>query len=299
MNWFWFALIALLCWSGSDLFSKIGSRPDEKTSHWRMVIAVGIVMGAHAIFMIATGTEFHLSDIVTYLPASFCYIASMTLGYIGLRYIELSLSTPICNSSGAVAAILCFIFLKQTMEPIQFFACVLIVGAIIAFGIIEHYEDPALRDPSGLKQDIKYRKSALALILPLMYCILDGLGTFVDALLLDTVIAEEQANIAYELTFLLMAIFGLIYVCIIKKEKFPKPSDGPKFTGALFETAGQFAYIFALGANAIVAAPMISAYCLVSVIWSRIFLHEKLKLKHYITIVVAVIGIVILGMEGE
>ena len=24
MNWFWFALIALICWSGSDLFSKIG-----------------------------------------------------------------------------------------------------------------------------------------------------------------------------------------------------------------------------------------------------------------------------------
>ena len=26
MNWFWFAIIALLCWSGSDLFSKIGCR---------------------------------------------------------------------------------------------------------------------------------------------------------------------------------------------------------------------------------------------------------------------------------
>ena len=22
--WFWFSLIALICWSGSDLFSKIG-----------------------------------------------------------------------------------------------------------------------------------------------------------------------------------------------------------------------------------------------------------------------------------
>ena len=24
--WFWLSLIALLCWSGSDLFSKIGCR---------------------------------------------------------------------------------------------------------------------------------------------------------------------------------------------------------------------------------------------------------------------------------
>ena len=44
---------------------------------------------------------------------------------------------------------------------------------------------------------------------------------------------------------------------------------------------------------------MISSYCLFSVVWSRIFLHEKLKFKHYVTIVIAVIGIIILGMEGE
>ena len=32
--WFWLSLIALLCWSGSDLFSKIGCRDaDDKYSH--------------------------------------------------------------------------------------------------------------------------------------------------------------------------------------------------------------------------------------------------------------------------
>ena len=29
--WFWFSLIALICWSGSDLFSKIGCQDaDDK-----------------------------------------------------------------------------------------------------------------------------------------------------------------------------------------------------------------------------------------------------------------------------
>ncbi len=299
MNWFWLSLTAVFFWSASDVTSKIGSKPEEKTSHWRMVIAVGLVMGLHAIFMIATGTEFHARDIITYLPASFCYILSMILGYVGLRYIELSLSTPICNCSGAVAAVLCFIFLRQTMASLQLVAVVMIVGAIFAFGVIEKNEDPALREASGIFRNIKYQKSALALILPLLYCILDGLGTFVDALLLDTVIAEEQANIAYELTFLAMAVFAYIYVVFVKKEKFPRAYEGPKFIAAITETAGQFAYIYALGANAIVAAPMISSYCLFSVIWSRIFLHEKLEMKHYVTIAVAVVGIIILGMEGE
>ena len=51
--WFWLSLIALLCWSGSDLFSKIGCREaNDKTAHLKMVMAVGIVMGLHACFEI-------------------------------------------------------------------------------------------------------------------------------------------------------------------------------------------------------------------------------------------------------
>ena len=47
--WLILALTALLFWSGSDLFSKMGSKPNDKYSHWKMVIAVGLVMGIHAI----------------------------------------------------------------------------------------------------------------------------------------------------------------------------------------------------------------------------------------------------------
>ena len=46
---FAFALIALLAWSGSDLFSKIGTRENDKNSHWKVVFAVGLIMGIHFI----------------------------------------------------------------------------------------------------------------------------------------------------------------------------------------------------------------------------------------------------------
>ncbi len=111
--WFWLSLVVILFWSGSDLFSKIGSKPDDKYSHWKMVTAVGTVMGIHAIIELSRGAEFRLSDILTYLPVSFLYIFAMIIGYVGLRYVVLSVSTPICNSSGAVAALLCFLFLKR------------------------------------------------------------------------------------------------------------------------------------------------------------------------------------------
>ena len=93
--WLWLSLTALLCWSGSDLFSKIGCRDgSDRYSHLKMVIAVGVVMGLHAAFEIFVGgTAISWSVIWTYLPVSLLYISSMALGYLGLRYIELSVST--------------------------------------------------------------------------------------------------------------------------------------------------------------------------------------------------------------
>ena len=56
--WFWLALAALLFWSGSDLFSKIGCRDgSDKLNHLKMVIAVGIVMGLHAVYEIFVNGE--------------------------------------------------------------------------------------------------------------------------------------------------------------------------------------------------------------------------------------------------
>ena len=52
MNWFFLSLVTLLAWSGSDLFSKMGSKPADKHSHWKIVAAVGLIMGLHAVVMI-------------------------------------------------------------------------------------------------------------------------------------------------------------------------------------------------------------------------------------------------------
>lgn len=107
MNWFWFAIITLLCWSGSDFFSKIGCRDaKDKYSQNKMVMAVGLVMGLHAAYEVFfNGVAINLDIILTYLPVSLLYILSMAMGYVGLRYIELSISSPICNASGAVVAV--------------------------------------------------------------------------------------------------------------------------------------------------------------------------------------------------
>ena len=47
------------------------------------------------------------------------------------------------------------------------------------------------------------------------------------------------------------------------------------------------------------SAPIISAYCVASVLWSRLFLKEKLSWKHYLMIGFVVAGIVILGISRQ
>lgn len=296
--WFWFSIIALLCWSGSDLFSKIGcADARDKYSHYKMVTAVGVIMGLHAAYEIfISGVGINLAAILKYLPVSALYILSMAIGYIGLRYIELSISSPICNSSGALVAVLCIITGDKLAVP-QYIAVALVCLGVIGLGFVEANEDDELRKLRQEKANYKYSKSALAIILPLIYCLLDALGTFADSIVLET-LDEDVANVAYELTFLVCGIASFIYVKFIKKQKYFPKAEAPKYIGACFETAGQFAYIYALGdeEHVAMAAPIISAYCLASVIWSRIFLKEKLSVKHYITIAVAIVGIVILGI---
>ena len=53
--WFIFTICTILAWSGSDLMSKMGSRPDDKLSHLKMLMAVGFVMGIHAIYQVTIG----------------------------------------------------------------------------------------------------------------------------------------------------------------------------------------------------------------------------------------------------
>lgn len=298
--WFWFAIIALLCWSGSDLFSKIGCQDsDDKYSHLKMVMAVGVVMGLHAAYEVFVGgVEINAGVILQYLPVSMLYIVSMAIGYLGLRYIELSISSPICNSSGAIVAIL--IFATQgigELPPMALAAVALVCIGVIALGFTEAREDEELRKARQEECNHQYAKSWIAIALPIIYCLLDALGTFADSRVLET-LNEDSANVAYELTFLFVGIICAIYVLGIKKQRLIPKREAPKYTGAIFETAGQFAYIYALAdtAHAALAAPIISSYCVASVLWSRIFLKEKLSVRHYGSILIVVAGIVILGI---
>lgn len=305
--WLVFTLLTTLLWGFADLFYKKGARKgEEKYSHLLTGITVGLVMGAQAIFTLIFGdVGYNPINILIYLPVSLFYIISMVVGYLGLRYLELSINSPIENSSGAVVCILCLIFLGERMDLLSAGAVIIITIGIIFLGWLERDKTADLSP-----EDKKYSRSVFALIFPLIYCVLDALGTFFDAYYLDDIATtplvgvteetfENVANISYELTFLIAAVFMLIYILVIKRDKIELPKQGDKLCAAVFETAGQYFYVFAMSGNAVIAAPTISAYCVVSAVLAAIFLKERLKPAQYLAIGAVIIGIVMLGIaEG-
>lgn len=167
-----------------------------------MVMAVGLIMGLHAGYeVIFNNVLFSWQVIWTYLPISTLYIVSMAIGYFGLRYIELSVSSPICNTSGALVVVF-YMLMGVRPEEVILVGVGLTLMGIIGLGIAEYTEDEVARAERQKASNMKYHKSLLAITLPIAYSFIDAGGTFADSLILET-LDEAQANVAYEFTFLL------------------------------------------------------------------------------------------------
>lgn len=300
--WFLFALLTTLSWGIADLFYKKGSNSQDKYSHLKIGIMVGLVMGIHGVvYMLVKGISFAPFDIIRYLPVSGFYILSMLVGYLGLRYIELSISSPVQNSSGAITAIILFLLFPQDLGVINIAGIVLITFGVIGLAVLEKKNQASALKSEPVPVNPKYKIGILAITFPILYALLDSLGTAADGIYLDELklISEDAALIAYEFTWFLYAVIAYIYIRMIKKQKFNLLKEPVRASAAIFETAGQFFYVYAMSNNAIVAAPLIASYSIVSVLLSRIFLKEKLSKKQYILIALVMLGIAVLGIAEE
>lgn len=289
-------LLTFLFWGIADLFYKIGNRGKGNRNHLKTGIMVGLVMGIHGTYLLlTTHTNIQIIDIIKYLPVSLCYIASMVIGYRGLKYLELSISSPIQNTSGVIVALLFIIFFKEHYDFPFYIALVSIFTGIICLSIIG-LEDNKKKRKEFNKKNTFQKILTLTILFPLGYCLLDGLGTFLDGIYLDKLelIGETASLIAYEYTFALYGLITFIYLRI-KKEDFSIINEKPKLAAALFETAGEIFYVTAMSGNSTVAAPIIGSYCVLSMLLSRIFLKEKLSKKEYACIFLVLIGVIVLA----
>ena len=307
MSWLFFSIATALLWGTAELFYKKGARPDEKYSHLKICVWVGVVMGAHAIFTLLTqDINYNPVNLIRYLPVSMMYIVSMAFSYFGMRFLEESISDPIENTAGVLCVVLFAVFMKDEFSILTWVAVAVIAIGVVGVGYLENKGETPRKKKYGKKLAI------IAFIMPFIYAFLDAFGTFLDDafFLVEDIAAtplvdvteetiEAVANTSYELTFALFALALFIFMKS-KKVKFGGvPQHKDKILAAVFETAGQFTYVYALGGVDAVAAPILSSVCVISLLLSRIFLKEKLSWKTYAFIGIVIIGILLLAVAEE
>ncbi len=307
MSWLFFAIGTAILWGTAELFYKKGALPNEKYSHLKICVWVGVVMGAHAIFTLLTqDINYNPINIIRYLPVSLFYIISMAFSYFGMRFLEESISDPIENTAGVICVLLFVLFFKEEYSLLTWISIAVITIGVLGVSFLEN------RGETTRKKKLGKTLAVVAFCMPFVYALLDAFGTFLDdAFFLiedaaasplvdvtgDTI--EAVANTSYELTFALFAL-GLFIFMKAKKVKFgPVPQHKDKILAAVFETAGQFTYVYALGKADAIAAPILSSVCVVSLLLSRIFLKEKLSWKTYVFITIVIIGILLLAVSEE
>ena len=319
--WFVFALIATLGWGFADLFYKKGTDENDSHSHLKIAVWVGLVMGVTSVIILLlpnsvpymektlTAKSF-FTDIIKYSPASLAYIISMVIGYAGLRYLEVSIISPIQNASGAFSAIAMTVFflvnrkfgsITEEYGALDFAGTAFIVAGVISLGIVEKKLSDKEIARSGQKVDKKYKIGALALLFPIAYCIFDTIGTAADGIILDgdmgLGLSEADVLILYGLTFFVAGLICWLFMLIKNKKAYNPFKEKDKAVAALAEEFGQIFYVFAMARNPVLAAPMIACYCIVSVILGRIVLKEKLTKSQYACVITVIIGIIILGIS--
>ena len=307
MSWLFFSIATALLWGTAELFYKKGALPNEKYSHLKICVWVGVVMGAHALFTLLTqDIGYNPVNLLVYLPVSLFYIISMAFSYFGMRFLEESISDPIENTAGVICVLLFAIFMGDEFSALTWIAVGVITVGVVGVSYLENKGETTRKKTYG---------KALAVIsfcMPFLYALLDAFGTFLDDafFLVEDIsttplvdVTEETieavANTSYELTFAFFALCLFIFMKA-KKVKFGSvPQHKDKILAAVFETAGQFTYVYALGGVDAVAAPILSSVCVVSLLLSRIILKEKLTWKTYAFIAVVIIGILLLAVAEE
>lgn len=313
MSWLLSTILCTVMWGIAELFYKRGARPDENYSHLKISVFVGAVMGLHALYTILTHqVDYDFINFLYYLPVSLCYILSMTLSYFGMRFILESVSDPIENTSGGLTFLLCVLFgiseisfatkEESIISTLTVFGVLLIVIGVVGLGFLES------RSPTDIKKKLGKKASVIAFAMPFCYAFIDAVGSFLDCYYLDVeeiadsplvgATTEKEleiiANTSYELTFAAFALILFLFLTV-KGERLRIKKQPDKLLAAVFETAGQYFYVFSIGGDGAIAAPIFSSSVVISLLLSRIFLKEKLTWKQYLFIGIILAGIFLLA----
>lgn len=314
--WLFFTLGAMILWGLEDVLLKVSAGKEDPNFYLKLSVCMGVIT---VPFMLVCSryTESGLSlqalilSDVSVLLALFIYTAAMVISYLGAMYMDISVFTPIANSSSGFAIIMILAYVVVTgdysevsdfISPVSVGGMVLTVAGVVSLAVLQKRlsRQAIALDP----ENKKYRYGVLALLFPLGFCLIDAVSTLIDSVNLgaagETVIGVWDYLRVYGAAFILVAVFSWLAILLRTRKPYNPfhKRDLVYFGVELCEIVAAMIYMLALDQNAVLSVPIATSYCIVTLILSRVFLKEKLKLSQYICIALVVSGILLISFVG-
>ena len=301
--WLVLTLVSMFAWGCADVFYKIGMSDDDPDNWLKIAVVLGLMMGLLVPLLSpfsdsGASIPVLMKNNMLFMIVPVAYAVAMTFSNIGLKYLELSIFSPVMNASGAFPVVFLILYyiatgrassLQEEVSFIDAAGAVMIIVSVIILAVIE-------QKLSG--QEL--HKGAKYLLYPLMFCIVDTIETVVCAIILDDGgVGEADLVILYGAVFLATGLICWVYL-FMKTGKIYNPfarHEVPKWLAAVCEDIAYVAYVFAIARKPLFVAPIIASFCIVSVILSRIFLHERIGTARGRCVVAVIIGIIMLGIS--
>lgn len=313
MNWLVLTLMSLIAWALVDILSKYVSTEKDPDAYLELIIVVGLFL-LPTLFSSVQESESGMSVlniIWTYkiwIIVPLCYILDLWGSFFPLKYLEISIVSPIVNTAGvvSVAVLLVYYFATGSIDSIwevlnvrTLVGMIIITAALIALGYVE--EKKAGKSFSNRPKEKWYSFGAAMLIIPLAAALFEGLEGILAGIVLDPErgfgVGENDYWILYSVVCVTSAVFIWIYLFIKNKKPYNpfRLCEWPKFAVAILEVVGESWWLSAMADEPLIVAFLSCTYCVFTVVLSRILLKEKMTKAQYICVALVISGIIIVG----
>ena len=315
MTWLILSLLCMTSWGLTDILYKKGSAREDELSCYKFMVWQGMIMGILVIALLPmseSGADLPAQLLANpfYVLIPLSYPVAVMVGLNGKRYLDISIASPLENTDGAIAPVIMLVFflvtgtitsIRSMVSGLDLMGILLVITSVILIGKIE--KDLAEADKTVLAEGKKKRIGVGALVFPLIYSFFDAICTSASGIVLydggNVAVGENDFLIVESLAFVLIGLFSFFYLWYKMKRPYHpfRKTESVRCVSGIMELFGNVCFTYAVAVNPILATPITSSYCIVTIVGARILLKEKLPKKQYACLAILVAGILLLGVS--
>ena len=314
MIWLILTLSCIILWGVTDILLKKSLDSSDPLSQYKTFIWIGIVSAPVCVVMAVCSDTLldsvrMIAENPYIIPINIFYVVAMYFGLLGAKHLDASVVSPLENIDGAMTAIILYFFFLLTgkIHVTESIGIVDIIGTVmITFGVIllgiQEQKLSKQENISG-KEKKKHRLGALALLFPLVYNLADAVSMVATGIMVSGETEYSIPDIDYiffeSLAFFIFTVLVWLYLLIFKKYVYNPFKRKERYScgAAICETLGTTAFTFAVAISPVLTSPITASYCLVTIILARLSLKERLTKKQYLSLILLVSGIALLGVS--